>query len=52
MNEEKIVRTMIKYILEEEKKIINQKYFAKNTTKITIVRNMINELERVINSEN
>ena len=51
MNDEKIVEHMIEYITEEEKKMLNQKYLTKITPKITVVRNMINELERVINDE-
>jgi len=52
MNDELIVEHMIKFIIEEEKRILNQKYLTNNIPKKTVVKNMINELERVMTDEN
>ena len=51
MNEQKIIEHMIKYITEEEKKVINQKYLTKSTPKNIIAKNMIIELEKVMADE-
>jgi len=51
MNDQEIIEHMIKFIMKEEKRIINQKYSINSPTKNAIAKTYIEELEKVIENE-